>query len=120
MQLVKPKRLASLRTRGEISHIRACACAAYGVYGRMPGDFQFDPLNFYRPLSDEGKVGAQERELANGRLAMLAIASYVGTEWVYHEPVVSATPALFQPIIFSPVFRAFMDASFGMASTAPN
>ena len=68
----------------------------------MPGDFQFDPLNFYRPLSDEGKVGAQERELTNGRLAMLAIASYVGTEWVYHEPVVSATPALFQPIISRP------------------
>ena len=41
----------------------------------MPGDFQFDPLNFYRPLSDEGKVGAQERELTNGRLASKHMAA---------------------------------------------
>merc|ERR1712113_1325110 len=87
----------------------------YGAFGRTPGDFRFDPLNFYKPLSDEGKVGVQERELINGRVAMVAILSYVLTEFALQLPVVDATPLLFEPIIFSPWFRSFMDASFGMA-----
>ena len=93
---------------------------SYGAFGRTPGDFRFDPLNFYRPLSDEGKVAVQERELLNGRVAMLALASYVATEFVFQMPVVQATPLLFEPIIFSPWVRSFMDASFGMAGAAPN
>ena len=57
----------------------------------------------------------QERELLNGRVAMLAVASYVATEFVTRMPVVKATPLLFEPLIFSPWFRSFMDASFGAA-----
>jgi len=85
----------------------------FGFFGRTPGDFRFDPLNFYKPLSFSDKVGVQERELTNGRVAMLAVASYVATEAITGQPVVLATPLLFEPIIFSPTFRAFMDASFG-------
>ena len=46
---------------------------------------------------------------------MLAVASYVATEFVTRMPVVKATPLLFEPLIFSPWFRTFMDASFGAA-----
>ena len=91
----------------------------FGVFGRTPGDFRFDPLNFYKPLSFEDKVSVQERELTNGRVAMLAIASYVATEFVTGMPVVQTTPVLFEPIIFAPWFRSFMDASFGTVGAPP-
>lgn len=83
---------------------------------RCPGNFNFDPLNFYRPLDAAGRKDVQERELMNGRVAMLAVATYVGSEFVLGEPIVRATPALFEPLILAPWFRALMDASFGMAS----
>ena len=83
---------------------------------RCPGNFGFDPLNFYRPLDAAGRKDVQERELMNGRVAMLAVATYVGTEFALGEPIVRATPALFEPLIIAPWFRAVMDASFGMAS----
>ena len=51
-----------------------------------------------------------------GRVAMVAVASYVATEFLFDTTVVQATPALFEPIILWPGFRALMDASFGMAS----
>lgn len=89
---------------------------SFGTFGRQPGDFQFDPLNLYRPLNSEEKVGAQATELMNGRVAMVAVASYVATEFLFDTTVVQATPALFEPIILWPGFRALMDASFGMAS----
>jgi len=87
-----------------------------GNFGRLPGNFGFDPLNLYRPLSSADKIGVQERELANGRVAMVAIATYVATEFFGQTTIVQATPALFEPIIFNSGFRAFMDSSFGMAS----
>jgi len=90
-----------------------------GYFGRTPGDFRFDPLNFYKPLSFKDKVAVQERELVNGRVAMLAVASYVASEFVTQMPVVSATPLFFEPIIFSPWFRAFMDTSFGSSGLPP-
>lgn len=45
-----------------------------GYFGRTPGDFRFDPLNFYKPLSFKDKVAVQERELVNGRIASMATA----------------------------------------------
>jgi light-harvesting complex I chlorophyll a/b binding protein 1 len=87
-----------------------------GSFGRIPGNFGFDPLNFYKPLGPADKVAVQERELMNGRVAMLAIASYVGTEFFGGAPVIRSTPALFEPIILVPEFRAFLDSAFGMAS----
>ena len=40
--------------------------ASFGTFGRQPGNFGFDPLNFYRPLNAAEKVQVQERELLNG------------------------------------------------------
>ena len=87
-----------------------------GGFGKTPGNFGFDPLNLYRPMSAADKVVQQERELANGRVAMLAVGSYVATEYFFDTTIVQATPAIFEPLIFQPWFRAFMDNSFGMAS----
>ena len=81
-----------------------------------PGDLQFDPLNLYKPLPLSQKLSLHEAELLNGRLAMLAVASYVGTEAALHTSVVRATPALFEPLILVPWFRAAMDAAFSVAS----
>ena len=88
----------------------------YYSYTRYPGNLGFDPLNIYRPLNEEGRRGMHEIELLNGRVAMMAILSYVVVEKVFGTPIVKATPDLFRPIILAPWFRAFMDSSFGMAS----
>jgi len=83
---------------------------------KLPGDLRFDPLKITRSLSQPEKVEFLEKELANGRLAMLAVLCYVLEEAVFQMPVVRFTPDLFQPLIFAPDFRAFMDASFSAAS----
>ena len=86
-----------------------------GAFGRLPGNFGFDPMNFYRPLSTADRVAAQGRELANGRAAMLAVATYVGVEAVSGTPIVDVSPYFFEPLIFWPGFMDAMDASFAMA-----
>jgi len=93
--------------------------ASFGTFGRQPGNFGFDPLNFYRPLNAAEKVQVQERELLNGRVAMLAVAAYVASEFVTGTPIVSQTPALFEPIFMNPSFGQFMDDSFAMAASTP-
>lgn len=45
--------------------------------GRIPGEFGFDPLNFYNGKSSAQKVKLQAQELENGRTAMLAFAGIV-------------------------------------------
>ena len=89
--------------------------APSGAFGRQPGNFGFDPMNFYRPLSTAERVAAQGRELMNGRAAMLAVATYVGVEAVTHTPIVLASPYFFEPVIFWPPFVEMMDSSFAMA-----
>jgi light-harvesting complex I chlorophyll a/b binding protein 1 len=95
---------------------RGCAFNEYPILRRQTGNLGFDPLNIYRPLPLDEKRGLHEAELTNGRLAMLAVAGYVATEFVLGEPIVRATSPFFEPFIVNPAFRAFMDASFGMAS----
>jgi len=82
----------------------------------LPGDLKFDPLHIASDLSTEQKVDFLEKELLNGRLAMIAVACYVAEEVAFGMPVVQFTPDLFQPLIFANDFRAFMDGAFGMAS----
>lgn len=82
----------------------------------VAGDLNFDPLNIASGLPADQRLGAQKAEMVNGRLAMIAVTSYVAIEFVFGKSIVSFTPDLFQPLILAPDFRAFMDASFGMAS----
>lgn len=83
---------------------------------KLPGDLSFDPLRITRNLSQPEKVEFLEKELLNGRLAMVAVLAYVLEETVFQMPVVRFTPELFEPLIFAQDFRAFMDASFSAAS----
>ena len=46
----------------------------------------------------------------------MAVAAYVGTEFFGQTTIVRATPDLFRPLFLAPGFRAFLDASFGIAS----
>uniref|UniRef100_A0A7S2MCL5 Uncharacterized protein n=1 Tax=Octactis speculum TaxID=3111310 RepID=A0A7S2MCL5_9STRA len=66
--------------------------------GYAPGDLGFDPLS----LRSERMA---EAELANGRVAMLAITAFVMQEFLSHLngipiPVVIATPEFFHPLSF--------------------
>ena len=83
---------------------------------RTAGDLGFDPLRLYSPLSAVEQRNMQERELCNGRVAMLAVLSYVTTEALTGIPVVRMSKELFQPIILNDGFRSFMDTAFSMAT----
>jgi len=82
----------------------------------IPGDLSFDPLKITSGLTREEKIDFLEKELLNGRVAMMAVLLYVLEETAFGLPVVQYTPELFRPLIFSDSFRSFMDASFSMAS----
>ena len=86
------------------------------MHGRC-GQLGFDPLNIVdRGLPEAQKVAFMEAELLNGRLAMIALTSYVLIEAVFNMPVVRFTPDLFQPLFLAPDFRAFLDSAFSSAS----
>ena len=108
--------VTDLNTRSELGCSWNEYPKSFGTFGRQPGNFRVDPFNFYKPLSGPEKLAMQGRELANGRVAMLAVASYVATEFFGQTTIVRATPALFEPIIFNSGFRALMDSSFTAAS----
>ena len=91
---------------------------AFNEYDKsaLPGDLSFDPLKITKGLSREEKVEFLEKELLNGRLAMIAVTCYVLEETLFQMPVVRFTPDLFEPLIFAPDFRAFMDQAFTSAT----
>lgn len=62
-----------------------------------PGDFSFDPLGYY-PVDKESRFEMQEKEIKNGRLAMLAIVGFAVQEFVTKVPVAAETPFFFEPI----------------------
>lgn len=97
---------------------RAAKGLAFNEYDKaaLPGDLSFDPLKITRSLSRDEKVEFLEKELLNGRIAMVAITCYVLEEAAFQMPVVRFTPDLFEPLILAPDFRAFMDQSFSMAT----
>jgi hypothetical protein len=51
-----------------------------------PGDIGFDPLGF-KPCKAPNFVGAQTRELQNGRLAMVAAAGFIAQELVNEKAI---------------------------------
>lgn len=104
----------------------ALAIAAIDVYsiqlkkdagdGWVPGDFGFDPLNLLGGASLEAKRDMQEKELNNGRLAMVAITVFVIEEAIYKAPIIALNPYLFKPIYEYPAFIQFMDKAFEVSS----
>ena len=59
---------------------------------RIPGDFGFDPLNFYTNKSEFTKRNLELKELNNGRLAMLAITYFAFSEFITNNPIVTNSP----------------------------
>jgi len=84
----------------------------------VPGDFGFDPLNLSKGMSTEAFNDMQEKEINNGRLAMIAVTAFVIEEALSGLPVIQLTPGLFHPLWESPGVWSFLDAAFGVASSA--
>lgn len=63
--------------------------------GKQPGDFGFDPLGFLKNKSDDDKFFWKEAEVFNGRLAQLAVLSYVIIEAITGSGIINETPKLF-------------------------
>merc|ERR1719379_1864366 len=53
---------------------------------RVPGDFGFDPLGL-KPKNPKEMKEMQEKEINNGRLAMIAAAGIIAQEWVTGQQV---------------------------------
>ena len=49
------------------------------VPSQVPGDFGWDPMDFY-PTDPQGRIEMQTKELNNGRVAMIAVAGMVAQE----------------------------------------
>ena len=56
---------------------------------REAGDFMFDPLGL-KPKDAAGLLTMQNKEINNGRLAMIAVAGFVGQELVSQEGLFGA------------------------------
>lgn len=65
------------------------------TYG-FPGDLGWDPLGLY-PKDEAGQFEMQTKEIKNGRLAMMAITSFVFQEYFNKFAVVDQTPLFFKP-----------------------
>ena len=66
---------------------------------RIPGDFGFDPLNFYTNKSEFTKRNLELKELNNGRLAMLAITYFAFNEFITNNPIVTNSPLFFKSFL---------------------
>uniref|UniRef100_A0A7S0F542 Uncharacterized protein n=1 Tax=Craspedostauros australis TaxID=1486917 RepID=A0A7S0F542_9STRA len=96
----------------------------------LPGDCFWDPLAILQGAPASMKRNMQERELFNGRVAMLAVAAFFFEEATTHLTLVDIegnelllTPAYTIPYIqewldqrFSPSFESMSDAPAMMAS----
>jgi hypothetical protein len=65
--------------------------------GASPGDLGFDPLGF----SSDAMANA---ELANGRVAMLAITGFAIQEVLYNLAIINETPVFFRPLLSPMLF----------------
>ena len=88
-QVLNERPLAAVQIIGFIF-----AAEAFGQFqqvrpGAAPGDLGFDPLQL-RPSDEETWEKVQLRELKNGRLAMLAIAGMLYTEYITGNGVLEA------------------------------
>ena len=82
----------------------------------LPGDYGFDPLNILGGASPLKIKEMQAKEINNGRVAMLAVTTYVIQEVMTGEPIVSLSEQFFTPIIYYPWFQQLLTDAFGTAS----
>lgn len=75
----------------------------------VPGDLGFDPLGLY-PSNIREQQAMQEKEVKNGRLAMLAITGFAFQEYITKAAVIDETPLFFKPI--GNVIREFANSGY--------
>ena len=82
----------------------------------LPGDCFWDPLAILQGTSDRTKRNMQERELFNGRAAMLAFAAYTLEEAVTHQPFIEleSNAILLEPPYTVPFIQRWMDVQFSV------
>jgi len=82
----------------------------------LPGDCFWDPLAILQGTSDRTKRNMQERELFNGRAAMLAFAAYTLEEAVTHKPFIEleSNAILLEPPFAVPFIQRWLDAQFSV------
>jgi Chlorophyll A-B binding protein len=80
----------------------------------LPGDCFWDPLSILEGAPSTMKRNMQERELFNGRMAMLAIAVYFWEEYRTHLPIISieSNELLFEPAYTVPFIQQWLDSKF--------
>jgi hypothetical protein len=84
----------------------------------LPGECFWDPLSILDGAREEMKRKMQARELNNGRMAMIAVLSYILQEAIFHQPLISLpwNQFLFEPAFEIPAVQAWLDVQFAGAS----
>ena len=80
----------------------------------LPGDCFWDPLRILEGAPARMKRNMQERELFNGRVAMLAIAAFIFEEGTTHLPLISieGNDLLLEPAYQVPFIQEWLDTQF--------
>lgn len=80
----------------------------------LPGDCFWDPLKVLDGAPPQMKTNMQERELFNGRVAMLAFAAFVFEEATSHEAIIDipGNEVLFVPAYQIPSVQEWLDSQF--------
>lgn len=81
----------------------------------LPGDCFWDPLRVLEGAPPSMKRNMQERELFNGRVAMVAFAAFVFEEATSHQALIDITSneLLFVPAYQIPFIQEWLDGQFG-------
>jgi hypothetical protein len=81
----------------------------------LPGECFWDPLCILEGAPDTMKRNMQEREILNGRAAMIAVASFIFEEMMTHRPIVEipTNALLFEPAYQVPEIQQWLDMQFG-------
>ena len=86
-----------------------------------PGDVFWDPLAILQDAPPSMRRNFQQRELFNGRIAMLAVACFFFEEALTHKPLITGriSQFLFEPAYEIPEIQAFFDSLFGSQGASP-
>ena len=87
----------------------------------LPGDCFWDPLQILEGAPNRMKRNMQERELFNGRAAMIAVAAYVLEEAVTHKALfeIGSNALLLRPVYEIPYIQRWLDLQFSFTHIDP-
>lgn len=85
----------------------------------LPGECFWDPLSVLDGAPEHMKRRMQERELMNGRIAMVAVALYALQEAITHRPLIDLqwNQMFFEPVYQIPAIRQWLDHAFGQSKS---